>query len=77
MQRFGQSLVAPSPHLYVGAGVRSLLCSAPVTLLLCCLDPFFGGTYFLTHNGLYMLFMEIEVSSDVALCSKFKALCGE
>lgn len=74
--RFGDSLVTPSPHLLIGAGVRSLLCSS-IWLPLCAIDPVFAALAWLMHNSCYMIVMTIELCDQATLCAKYMALCGE
>jgi hypothetical protein len=77
VKNFGQPLVMPSPHLYAGVVARSLLSSTCLWLPLCCVDEVFGFLFFLVHNFTYVLVMTLVLSDEAALCSQFKALCGE
>lgn len=74
---FAMPLPLPSPHLYVGAGVRSVLVSVPLSAMLCTAEPFFGIVYFVVHNWVYWFVVWFSVVDKVALCARFKALCGE
>lgn len=76
-KHFGERLVVASPHLFPGTLTRAVLLSTPIGLPLTLVEPFMGLGWMTGQILCHAFITMFELDTQIALSSKYRALCGE